>query len=61
MARQLALIDTLPEWRIDPRTRQIGLQGIARARAVLAAATGSQARSTLPPAKQRTERQHRAA
>ncbi len=37
MARQLVLIETIPEWRIDERTREIGRRGIAQARAALAA------------------------
>ena len=38
MQRQLTLIDDSPEWRLDEHTREVGLQGIARARAALAAA-----------------------
>ena len=39
MARQLALLDTPPDWKIDERTRELGLAGIARARAALVAAS----------------------
>ena len=38
MARQLALLDTPPEWQIDDQTREVGREGLARARAALAAA-----------------------
>jgi hypothetical protein len=38
MARQLALLDTPPEWHIDDQTREVGRAGLARARAALAAA-----------------------
>ncbi len=36
MASQLTLIDEDKlDWRLDPRTREIGLQGVAAARAAL--------------------------
>ena len=38
MARQLALLDTPPVWKIDDQTREVGRAGLARARAALAAA-----------------------
>jgi hypothetical protein len=38
MARQLALLDSPPEWHIDDQTREVGREGLARARAALAAA-----------------------
>lgn len=38
MERQLTLIDTPPDWRLDERTREVGRRGIAAARAALAAA-----------------------
>ena len=38
MARQLALLDTPPEWHIDDQTREVGRKGLAQARAALAAA-----------------------
>ena len=38
MQRQLTLIEEAPEWRIDQHTREVGLRGIAQARAALAAA-----------------------
>lgn len=37
MARQLALIPTEKDWRLDPETRETGRRGIASARAALAA------------------------
>ena len=43
MARQLALLDTPPEWHIDDQTREVGRAGLARARAALAAAAHGQA------------------
>jgi len=42
MEAQLALIEEPPaEWRLDERTRDIGLRGIASARAALAEARRS--------------------
>ncbi len=41
MPRQLTLIETSPDWRLDDRTREIGRRGVARARAALAAAHGT--------------------
>jgi hypothetical protein len=38
MARQLALLDTPPDWHISDEARKVGLVGVARARAALAAA-----------------------
>ncbi|MGH9246211.1 MAG: hypothetical protein ACRD29_18255 [Acidimicrobiales bacterium] len=38
MARQLALIETEPDWRLDDDTREIGREGIAQAREALRAA-----------------------
>lgn len=38
MARQLQLLDQAPDWRLDDETRDVGRQGIAAARAALAAA-----------------------
>ncbi|MBV9952771.1 MAG: hypothetical protein JO291_12510 [Acidimicrobiia bacterium] len=38
MARQLALLDTPPEWHLTDEAREAGLAGVARARAALAAA-----------------------
>jgi hypothetical protein len=38
MARQLALLDTPPEWHLTDEARETGLAGVARARAALAAA-----------------------
>ena len=44
---QLSLIETPRAWRIDNHTREVGREGIARARAALRA--GRQARSQDPP------------
>ena len=38
MARQLALLDTPPEWHLTDEARETGLAGVARARAALTAA-----------------------
>jgi hypothetical protein len=46
---QLSLIETPRAWRIDNHTREVGREGIARARAALRA--GRQARSQDPPAR----------
>jgi hypothetical protein len=36
MARQLVLLDPAePDWQLDDRTKEVGRQGIAEARAVL--------------------------
>ena len=35
MTNQLLLIDSRPAWRLDQATRAKGLQGVAKARAVL--------------------------
>jgi hypothetical protein len=43
MTKQLLLLDTQPDWRLDERTRRLGAQGIAAARAVLAASLRSRA------------------
>ena len=48
MTKQLTLIDTQPDWRLDEKTRKVGRRGIAEARAALAA--GRRARSSGPPA-----------
>ena len=38
MTKQLTLIDTQPDWRLDEKTRKVGCRGgIAEARAALAA------------------------
>lgn len=37
MERQLTLIPSHKDWRLDPKTREAGLRGIASARAALAA------------------------
>ena len=38
MHHQLALIEATPDWHISEETREVGLRGIAKARAALAAA-----------------------
>jgi hypothetical protein len=48
MARQLTLLDPSIDWRIDDRTREVGLRGIARARAALAAAHSYDAQDATP-------------
>jgi hypothetical protein len=35
MARQLLLLDTEPDWRLDEATKQTGREGIAQAREAL--------------------------
>ena len=35
MAEQLVLVENTPEWRIDDRTRRVGLKGVAEARKAL--------------------------
>ena len=44
---QLSLIDTPRSWRLDDRTRAVGREGIARARAALR--DGRHARTQDPP------------
>jgi hypothetical protein len=44
---QLSLIDTPRPWRLDDRTRAVGREGIARARAALR--DGRHARTQDPP------------
>jgi hypothetical protein len=44
---QLSLIDTPRSWRLDERTRAVGREGIARARAALR--EGRHVRSQDPP------------
>ncbi|HEY8525637.1 MAG TPA: hypothetical protein VIL48_11765 [Acidimicrobiales bacterium] len=46
-SHQLLLVDTQPSWRLDERTRRVGLEGIARARAALQA--GRRSRSPGDP------------
>lgn len=43
MARQLQLLEQAPDWRLDDETRAVGRQGLAAARAALAAARPSPA------------------
>lgn len=38
MERQLSLLDTPPEWKLDAATRELGRKGVAEARASLQAA-----------------------
>ena len=54
MTKQLTLIDTPIAWRLDERTRAVGREGIARARAALtaglqAAPLPSGSPGSLPP------------
>lgn len=44
---QLSLIETPRSWRLDKHTREVGREGVARARAALRA--GRHARSQDPP------------
>jgi hypothetical protein len=44
---QLILLDAQPDWRLDERTRRVGREGLARARAALQASRHS--RSQEPP------------
>ncbi|MGC1511489.1 MAG: hypothetical protein WA797_01035 [Acidimicrobiales bacterium] len=39
MRQQLILVDERPAWKLDSRTRSVGREGVAAARAVLARAT----------------------
>jgi len=48
---QLILLDAQPDWRLDERTRRVGREGLARARAALQASRRS--RSQDPPAGER--------
>jgi hypothetical protein len=47
MTKQLTLIDTPKDWRLDERTREVGREGLAKARAALLA--GRRTRSQDPP------------
>ena len=48
---QLTLIDTPRSWKLDERTREVGREGVARARAALRAGlhTRTQTTSGAPP------------
>lgn len=35
MEKQLVLLESRPSWKLDRRTREIGLRGVAQARAAL--------------------------
>lgn len=35
MERQLALLDAPKDWQLDERTREVGREGVARARATI--------------------------
>jgi hypothetical protein len=39
MARQLRLLEADTDWRLDERTRELGLKGVAAARKALVEAT----------------------
>jgi hypothetical protein len=43
MERQLILLETEPEWRLDEQTREVGRAGVAQARAALRAAAAKRA------------------
>jgi hypothetical protein len=47
MTKQLVLIGTRPDWKLDEKTRRVGYAGIAQARETLAASL--RARSGAPP------------
>jgi hypothetical protein len=47
MTKQLTLIDTPKAWRLDERTRAVGREGVAQARAALRA--GLHGRPQHPP------------
>lgn len=48
MARQLSLLDTPPEWKLDEATRALGRRGVAEARASLRAALARSSAEPLP-------------
>lgn len=50
MERQLTLLETAPEWRIDDETRAIGRAGIAEARRALQEALQRSATAHRPAA-----------
>jgi hypothetical protein len=54
MTRQLSLLDTPPEWKLDEATRALGRKGVAEARASLREALARQTQGTNRPARQRT-------
>jgi len=55
---QLTLIDTPRSWKLDDRTREVGREGVARARAALRAGRhATQAKSGAPPPGRRPRRQ----
>jgi hypothetical protein len=56
---QLNLLDTQPDWRLDERTRRVGREGLARARAALQASRRS--RSQGPPEARQPQATHRSA
>lgn len=57
---QLTLIDTPTAWRLDDHTREVGREGIARARAALRAGLdGGSADRSPPPGRRGADRRHR--
>lgn len=48
MERQLSLLDTPPEWKLDAATRALGRKGVADARASLRAALARHDQDTSP-------------
>jgi hypothetical protein len=49
MTKQLTLIDTPKDWQLDNRTREVGFEGIAKARAALADGLRHRPPATVPP------------
>ena len=54
MERQLSLLDTPPQWKLDAATRELGRKGVADARASLRAALARQAQATPTDHRHRT-------
>lgn len=62
MGRQLALLETPADWKLDDRTREIGRRGVAEARAALRSALGDgEGQNRLPQQDQHPHRGHRTA
>ncbi|HZM31758.1 MAG TPA: hypothetical protein VFB77_14770 [Acidimicrobiales bacterium] len=49
MTKQLTLIDTPKDWRLDDRTRELGFEGVAKARAALRDGLRHRPPATAPP------------
>ena len=54
MTRQLSLLDTPPEWKLDEATRALGRKGVAEARASLREALARQATQSADNTSHRT-------